>query len=159
MRSGRSVIPWKFFTGFFKFHGIVCVNNLWLLWRFEEFSWTLFRLLWSFCFTRIRLNPLSGKILYHDSVSMIVPWFTFLIEDFVISRYQVTKLLCSSYCFASESSAKSSRNCGSQAYLAISVFWEVSEDAVLPWLWYHFRRTLRIWVLRNVCGHRHFNVH
>ena len=38
--------------------------------------------MWGFCFARIRLNPLSGKI------------FTTLIEDFVIHRYQVIELLC-----------------------------------------------------------------
>ena len=41
--------------------------------------------MWRFCFARIRLNPLSGKILYHDSVPVIVSGFTSLIEDFVIS--------------------------------------------------------------------------
>ena len=50
--------------------------------------------MWKFCFARIRLNPLSGKILYHDSVRVIVSGFTSLIEDFVIRRYQVTKLFC-----------------------------------------------------------------
>ena len=37
----------------------------------------------------------SGKILNHDSVSVIVSWFTILVEEFVTSRYQVTKLFCS----------------------------------------------------------------
>ena len=45
-----------------------------------------------FCITRTRLNPSCGKILNHYSVSVIVPWFTSLIEDLEISRYQVTKL-------------------------------------------------------------------
>ena len=49
-----------------------------------------FRLIWRFCYARIGLIPLSGKFLYHDSVPSK---FTSLIEDFVISRYQVTKLL------------------------------------------------------------------
>ena len=48
--------------------------------------------MWGFCFARTRLNPLSGQILNHDCVSVIVPWFTLLMEDFVNSRYQVTKL-------------------------------------------------------------------
>ena len=43
-----------------------------------------------FVLTRIRLNPLSSKILYHDSGPVIVSRFTSLIEDFVICRYQVT---------------------------------------------------------------------
>ena len=40
----------------------------------------------------MRLNPLSGKILYHDSTSMIVSRFTSLIGDLVICCCQVTKL-------------------------------------------------------------------
>ena len=47
-----------------------------------------------FVFARIWLNPLSGKILYHDSVPVIVSGFTSLIEDFVVRRYQVTQLFC-----------------------------------------------------------------
>ena len=46
--------------------------------------------MWSLCFTRRRLNPLSSKILYHDSVRVIVSRFTSLIEDFVIRSYQFT---------------------------------------------------------------------
>ena len=73
----------------------------------------------------------------------------------VISCYHVTKLFCAMRCFTNASSAGSSCNFGSQAYFAISVFWEVSKDTVVPWFWYHFRRTFRIWVLRNVRGHMH----
>ena len=64
-----------------------------------------FRLLRSFCFYTDKTDPLSGKILYHDSVSMIVSCFTFLIEYFVISCYQVPELFCSKDCFAGTSSA------------------------------------------------------
>ena len=46
--------------------------------------------MWCLCFARIQLNPLSSKILYHDSVPVIVSWFTFLVDNLVISRYQVT---------------------------------------------------------------------
>ena len=46
-----------------------------------------------------------------------------LIEEIVICCYQVTKLLCSRYCFASASSARSPCHFGSQADFAISVFW------------------------------------
>ena len=42
----------------------------------QEFWQTVLRLMWRFCFTRIRLSPLSSKILYHDSVSVIVSRFT-----------------------------------------------------------------------------------
>ena len=43
-----------------------------------------------FLLTRITLHPLSGEILYHDSVSVIVPGFTSFVEDLVIRCYQVT---------------------------------------------------------------------
>ena len=66
------------------------------------------------------LYPLSCKILYHDSVWVMVSKFTFLVEDFVICCYQVTKLLCSRYCFASAPSARSPCHLGSHAYSAIS---------------------------------------
>ena len=67
------------------------------------------------------------------SVSVIVPRFTFLGEDFVICCYQVPKLFCSwNRCFASGPSARVPCNFGPQAYIAISVFWEVSFNAVLP---------------------------
>ena len=48
-----------------------------------NFNKLFFRLVGRFCFARIRLTPMSGKILYHDSVPMIVSGFTSLIEDFV----------------------------------------------------------------------------
>ena len=41
-----------------------------------------------------------------------------------------------------------------QADIATSVFWEVSKNTVLPW--WHFGRPFRIWVMRSVCGRRHF---
>ena len=53
---------------------------------------SFFRLIGRFGSARTRLNPLSGKILDHDSVSVIVPSFTILVQDFLISCCQVTKL-------------------------------------------------------------------
>ena len=53
-------------------------------------------------------------------------------ENVVICCHQVTKLFCSKYCFASASSARSPCHLGSQAYFAISIFWEVSENTALP---------------------------
>ena len=120
--------------------------------RLQEFWQTSIRLMWRFCFTRIRLNPLSSKILYHDSVPVIVSWFTSLIEDFVIGCNQVTKLFCTRQSFASASSARNPCYFGSQAYVAISVFWEVSVNTVLPWFRCHFRRMFQIWFRRTVCG-------
>ena len=100
--------------------------------RREKFSQNLFRLLRSLCFARIGLNPLSGEILNNDSVPEMVSWFTLLVEDFVISRCQVTKFFCPTQSFASASSARSPCRLGSQADFAIFVFWEVSKHSMLP---------------------------
>ena len=45
-----------------------------------------------FDFTRLNLDPLISKILYHDRVPVIVSRFTIFTENFVIRRYQVIKL-------------------------------------------------------------------
>ena len=131
MGCRSSMIPWWIFTGFAKFQGFVSVNDFRLFWRLEKLSFTLFRLLGSFGFARIRLNPLSGKILYHDCVSVTVSRFTFLVEDFVISCYQVTKLFCTKYDSAKKSSARRPCDLGPLADFAISVFREVSINTVL----------------------------
>ena len=78
-----------------------------------KFSQTLLRLLRVLVLTRIRLYPLSGEILYHDSVPVIVLEFTSFIEDFVICCYQVTKLFCSWKRSLIASSARNPRNFGS----------------------------------------------
>ena len=109
MRCWSAVIPCYIFTWFSKFQWIVGVNDFWFVWRLQEFWQTSFRLMWRFCFAWIRLNPLSGKIVFHDSVPVIVSRFTSLIENFVICRYQVTKLFCTKWSFASSSSARSPR--------------------------------------------------
>ena len=75
---------------------------------------------------------LSGQILYHDTVPVIVSRFTSLIEDFVITRFQVTKLFCSRYCFTSAFPARRTCHVASQADFAISVFREVRINYVLP---------------------------
>ena len=84
------------------------------------------------CFARIRLYQLRGWILYHDCVSVIVSRFTFLIEDFAIYCYQVTKLFCSMYCDTIAFPARGPCNLGSLAYFPILVFREVSKDTVRP---------------------------
>ena len=132
-----SMIPWWVFIGFAKFQRIVSVNDFWLAWRLQEFWPTSLRLKWSLRFTRIILNPLNGKILYHDWVSMIVPRFTSFVEDFVTSCNQITKLFCQRYRLASAPSARSPCNFGSLADL-------------------HFFWTFLIWVMRNLCGCWHF---
>ena len=62
----------------------------------------------SFCFARIRLDPLSGQVLHHDCISMIVSRITFFNENFVIRCDQVTKIFCTKYDCTSTSSARSS---------------------------------------------------
>ena len=125
------MIPGYLFTGFAKLRGFVNVKNFWLDCQREKRSSTLFCFLRSFCFARIRLNPLSGKILYHDCVSVIVSRFTFLIEDFVICCHQVTKICCSRCGCVSAFSTKRPCNFGPLTDLAISVLREVFKDAVL----------------------------
>ena len=82
MKRRRVVMPGYFCTRFSKFQKVVCVHCSWCLRLLEELFQTLFRPLWSFRFTRRRLNPLSGEILSHDSVSMIVSRFTFPFRNF-----------------------------------------------------------------------------
>ena len=55
-------------------------------WRLQAFWHTFLHLVWRFCFlTRIRLNPLSSEILYHDCVPVILSWFTsFIVWSAVI---------------------------------------------------------------------------
>ena len=87
--------------------------------------------LWSFCFTRKRLDPLSGRVLHHDCKSVIVSRFTIFTENLVICCYQVTKICSSKYASAIASSARSPCNLGPLTDLAISVFREVSTNTVL----------------------------
>ena len=70
-----------------------------------------------FWFARIRLDPLSSQVLYHDSVSMIVSRFTSFIE---VCYFQVTKVFCSRNGSANASSARGPCNFGPLADLAIS---------------------------------------
>ena len=113
---------------------------------------------WSFfCLARIRPNPLRGEILYCDSITVIVSRFTALIENFVICCYQVTDFFCTWCWFTSSPSAKSPRNLGSLADLAILVCREVNlRNTVLPSCLFYW--TFRPWVMRNVCGCWHFCV-
>ena len=93
----NSMIPWKIFTIFAKFQGIVCVHDfkfpIWL----QELLQTLLRFLRSSCFARIRLDPLGGQVLHHDCISMIVSRFAIVAEDLVICCYQVTKFFCTKF--------------------------------------------------------------
>ena len=92
------------------------------------------KLLWVSCevfvFTRICLDPLGGQVLHHDCISMIVSRFTIFTEKFVICCNQLTKIFCTRYGFAFASSARGPCNSGPLTDLTISVFREVSKDAV-----------------------------
>ena len=95
-----------------KFQRIVCVMSDF---RFSDgsrkISQTPLRPLRSLGFTRIKLYPLSGYILYHECVSVFSK-FTSFTEYFVICCYPVTSAL----------PAKRTRNLGSLALFAISAF-------------------------------------
>ena len=84
----------------------------------------------SFCFARIRLDPLGSQVLHHDCTSMIVSRFTTFTENFVVWCYQVTKIFCTRYGSTNASSARGPCNFGPLAELAISVFREVSINTV-----------------------------
>ena len=127
----RTVIPRKIFTRIAKFQGIVSVNDFWLPRRLQELLQALLRFLSSFCFARIRLDPLGSKVLHHDCISMIVLRFTTFTENFVIGCNQFTKIFCTMYDSANTSSARSPCDFGPLAHLAISVFREVSINTVL----------------------------
>ena len=94
----------------------------------------------SFCLGRVRLNPLSSWILYHDRTSMIWHGFTSFVDNFVIDCNQFIKFRCSRCWISRSPSARSSRNLDSLADIAILIFFT----------------TFRIWVMRNICGCRQF---
>ena len=92
----------------------------------------LFCVLRSFCFARIRLDPLGGKVLYNCSVAMIMSRLTSFAKNFVIGCCQVTKIFCTKYDSAKTSSARGPRDLGPQADLAISVLRQVTKMLCLP---------------------------
>ena len=120
------MIPGKIFTSFATFQRIVCVNDFRLPIRLQELLQDPLWFLRSFCFARIRLDPLGGQVLHHDCISMIVSRFTTFSENFVICCNQVTKIFCTRYDSANTSSARGPCDFGPLADLAISVFREVS---------------------------------
>ena len=71
----RTMIPGKIFTSFAKFQGIVSVNDFRLPIWLQVFLQALLCCLKSFCFARIRLDPLGGQVLHHDCISMKSPTF------------------------------------------------------------------------------------
>ena len=116
------MVQGKIFTGFAEFRGIVSVNDFRLPVGLQELLQAPLCFLWSFCFARIRLDPLSGQVLHHDCISMIVSRFTIFTEDFLICCYQVTKIFSSRYGSAIASSARGSCDFGPLTDLAILFF-------------------------------------
>ena len=155
----RTMIPRKLFTSFAKFWGIVSVNDSRLPIRLQELLQAPFGFLRSFCFARIRLDPLGGQVLHHDCISMIVSRFTIFTENFVICCCQVTKIFCTKYDSANASSARSPCDFGPLAGLAISVLGKWILTLSLPtshWLWWSFMSRTGVWasVFRNPVIHK-----
>ena len=107
MRGRRTMIPREIFASFAKFHGIVSVNDFLFPGRLQELLQAHLCFLRSFCFARIRLNPLGGQVLHHDCISVIVSRFTSSTENFVICFCQVTNFVCARYDSINTSSARS----------------------------------------------------
>ena len=124
------MIPGKIFTGFAEFQGTVSVNNFRLPRRLQELLQAPLCFLRSFCFARIRLDPLGGQVLQHGCISVIVSRFAIVTEDLVICCYQVTNIFCTRFDCTNASSARSPSDFGPVADLAISVFREASIDTV-----------------------------
>ena len=85
----------------------------------------------SFCFARIRLDPLGGQVLHHDCILMILSRFTTFTENFVICCYQVTKIYSSRYGSTIVSSAQGPCNFGPLTDPTVSVFRGISINTVL----------------------------
>ena len=109
----RTMIPGKIFTRLAKFQGIVSVNDFRLPIRLQELLQAPLCFLRSFCFARIRLDQLDGKVLHHDCISIIVSKFTTFTENFVICRDFVTKIFFSRFGMTSALLARSPCNFGS----------------------------------------------
>ena len=79
-------------VSFAEFQGIVSVNDLRLPIGLQELLQASLSFLWSFCFARICLEPLSGWVLNHDCMSVIVSRIAIVTENFVICCYQVARI-------------------------------------------------------------------
>ena len=123
------MIPGKIFTSVPKFHGIVSVNDSTLPIWLQELLQASLCFLRSFCFARMRLDPLGGQVLHHDCISMVVSRFTIFTENLVICCYQVTKIFSTRYGSTIASPTRGPCNFGPLADLAISVFREVSNPS------------------------------
>ena len=125
------MIPGEIFTGFAEFQGIVSVNDLRLPIGLQAFLQASFVFPEKFLFARIRLDPLSGQVLHHDCISVIVSRLAIVTEDLVICCNQVKKMFSTRYGSAIASSARGHCNFCPLTDLAISVFREMSINTVL----------------------------
>ena len=124
----RTMIPGEIFTGLAEFQGIVSVNDFWFTLGFQELLQASLGFLWSFCFARIRLDPLGGQVMHDDCISMIVSRFTNFTENFVICCNQIAKISCTRYGSANASSAR-----GPCIFL---VLWQISQfGSSRKWVW------------------------
>ena len=131
VRCRRTVIPGKISTRLAQFLGIVSVHDFWFPIRLQGLLQAPLYFLRSFCFARIRLDPLGGQVLHHDCISMIVSRFTIFTQNVVICCYRITKIFCTRYGSANASSARGPCDFGPFTDIAISVFREVSINTVL----------------------------
>ena len=125
------MIQGKIFTGFAEFQGIVCVNDFRLPIGLQELLQAPLWFLRSFCFARIRLDPLDSQVLHHDCISMIVSRFTSFTNNFVIGCNLIPHIFRTRFDSTNASSARGPCNFGLLADLAISVIREVSINTVL----------------------------
>ena len=116
------MIPREIFTSFAEFQGIVSVNDFRIPLGFQELLQASLGFLWSFGFARIRLDPLSGLVLHHDCMSVIVSRFAIVTEDLVISCYQVTNFFSTRYGFAIASSAWGPCNFGPFTFRNLRIY-------------------------------------
>ena len=100
------MIPGEIFTNFAQFQGIVSINDFRIPVGLQELLQASLGFLLSFCFAWICLDPLSGQVLHHDCVPVIVSRFTIVTENLVICCHQVTKIFSTRYGFAFASSAR-----------------------------------------------------
>ena len=144
------MIPGKIFTSFAEFQRIVSVNDFRIPLGFQELLQASLRFLWSFVFARICFHPLSGQVLHHDCISLIVSRFTIFTENFVICCFQVTRAFCTRYGSAIPSSARSAFG----IFVLWQIFQEMSFNTVITQiytsrkrgLWRCFMRRVGVWV-------------
>ena len=143
------MIPGEIFTSFAEFQGIVSVNDFRIPIRLQELLQVPLCSPRSFCFARIRLDPLGGQVLHHDCISVIVSRFAIVTEDLVICCYQVTKFVSTRYGLVIASSAWGPCNFGPFTDLAISVCKEMSLNIVLTQIHTSRRRRLQRYFMRR----------